>query len=101
MTYAQAKALLEEKGQTQLLQYYEELDESGKAKLLDAIENLNWSFEEDLANPVDMTGKGRDIRPISGMRYTEIEARKEELENIEIVVTHSDIVEDWFIGTEK
>lgn len=82
MTYAQAKALLEEKGQTQLLQYYDELDENGKAKLLDAIENLNWSFEEDLANPVDMTGKGRDIRPISGMRNAEIEARKAELEAI-------------------
>ena len=82
MTYAQAKALLEEKGQTQLLQYYDELDENGKAKLLDAIENLNWSFEEDLANPVDMTGKGRDIRPISGMRNAEIEARKAELEKI-------------------
>ncbi|MBQ8394939.1 MAG: UTP--glucose-1-phosphate uridylyltransferase [Clostridia bacterium] len=82
MTYAQAKALLEEKGQTQLLKYYDELDEAGKAKLLNAIENLNWSFEEDLAHPVDLTGKGRDIRPISGMRNAEIEARKEELEAI-------------------
>lgn len=82
MTYAQAKALLEEKGQTQLLKYYDELDEAGKAKLLTAIENLNWSFEDDLAHPVDLTGKGRDIRPISGMRNAEIEARKAELEAI-------------------
>ena len=80
MTYAQAKALLETKGQTQLLKYYDELDEAGKAKLLDAIENLNWDFEDSLANPVDLTGKGRDIRPISGMRNAEIEARKAELE---------------------
>ena len=82
MTYAQAKALLETKGQTQLLKYYDELDEAGKAKLLDAIENLNWDFEDSLANPVDLTGKGRDIRPISGMRNAEIEARKAELEAI-------------------
>ena len=82
MTYAQAKALLETKGQTQLLKYYDELDEAGKAKLLDAIENLNWDFEDSLANPVDLTGKGRDIRPISGMRNAEVEARKAELEAI-------------------
>ena len=82
MTYAQAKAVLEAKGQTQLLKYYEELDEAGKAKLLNAIEGLNWDFEDSLANPVDLTGKGRDIRPISGMRYAEIEARKAELEAI-------------------
>lgn len=82
MTYAQAKALLETKGQTQLLKYYDELDEAGKAKLLDAIENLNWDFEDSLANPVDLTGKGRDIRPISGMRNAEVEVRKAELEAI-------------------
>lgn len=82
MTYAQAKALLEAKEQTQLLQYYDELDEAGKAKLLDAIENLNWDFEDALAHPADLTGKGRDIRPIAGMRNAEIEARKAELESI-------------------
>ena len=30
MTYEQAKALLEEKGQAHLLKYYDELDEAGK-----------------------------------------------------------------------
>ena len=31
MQYQEAKELLERKGQTQLLKYYEELDENGKA----------------------------------------------------------------------
>ncbi len=82
MTYAQAKELLEKKGQTQLLQYYDELDEAGKAKLLSAIEEINWSFEEDLANPVDMSGKDRDIKPIEGLRVAAIEEKKAEFEGI-------------------
>lgn len=82
MNYSQAKELLEKKGQTQLLKYYDELDESGKAKLLDAIENLNWDFEDALANPADLTGKGRDIRPIPGLRDSEIQARKAEFEAV-------------------
>ena len=80
MTYAQAKTLLEQKGQTQLLQYYDELDEQGKQKLLTAIENMNWDCEEALSNPVDLSGKGRDIRPIQGLRQKEIEERKSEFE---------------------
>ncbi len=82
MTYAQAKELLEKKGQMQLLQYYDELDEAGKAKLLLAIENINWSFEDDLANPVDMSGKDRDIKPIGGLRVAAIEEKKAEFDAI-------------------
>ena len=82
MTYEQAKALLESKKQTQLLRYYDELDAAGKEKLLTAIENLNWDFEAALANPVDMSGKGRDIKPISGLRLSAIEAKKAEFEKI-------------------
>ncbi|MBR7161221.1 MAG: UTP--glucose-1-phosphate uridylyltransferase [Clostridia bacterium] len=80
MTYESAKALLEQKGQTQLLKYYDELDEADKQGLLTAIENLDWSFEEDLKNPVDLTGKDRDIKPIEGLRRAAIEARLEEFE---------------------
>lgn len=82
MNYCQAKELLERKGQTQLLKYYDELDAAGKEKLLTAIENLNWEFEEALANPVDMSGKDRDIRPIVGLRQTEIQNRKAEFEAV-------------------
>ena len=82
MNYEQAKSLLEQKGQTQLLRYYDELDETGKAKLLSAIENINWDFEDALANPVDMSGKDRDIRPIGGLRLKDIEKKKAEFETL-------------------
>ncbi len=80
MTYEQAKTLLQEKGQLQLLKYYDELDCAGKEKLLTAIENLNWEFEDALANPVDLTGKDRTIEPIDGLRLADIEKRKAEFE---------------------
>ena len=80
MNYEQAKALLEKKQQTQLLKYYDELDEAGKAILLDAIANIDWGFEYDLANPVDMSGKDRDIKPIGGLRLAEINEKYDAFE---------------------
>ncbi len=82
MTYEQAKQLLEEKGQTQLLQYYDELSESEKANLLQAIANITWDFEEELKNPADLSGKGRVILPIDGLRVADIEKKKAEYEKI-------------------
>ncbi len=80
MTYEQAKTLLEEKGQLQLLRYYDELDEAGKARLLAGIAEISWDFEEALANPADLTGKGRVIKPIDGLRLSAIEAKRAEYE---------------------
>lgn len=82
MTYQQAETLLKEKGQLQLLRYYGELDEQGKAKLLSAIEQLKWDFEDALAHPVDMSDQGRNITPIDGMRLPEIERRRAEFESV-------------------
>lgn len=82
MTFQQAQALLTEKGQTQLLKYYDELDANGKKNLLTAIENISWEFEGALANPVDMSGKDRDIKPIVGLRQAQIQAKKVEFEKI-------------------
>ena len=48
MNYEQAKALLEEKGQTQLLKFYDGLGKSEQEQLLTSIANLDWSFEETL-----------------------------------------------------
>ena len=84
MTYEQAKALLEEKGQAHLLKYYDELDSEGKAKLLEGIENIAWDFEDALANPVDLSGKGRSINPIDGLRRAEIEKKLAEYEAVGI-----------------
>ena len=80
MNYEQAKALLTEKNQMQLLAYYDELDDAGKKNLLDAIANIDWSFEDALANPVDMSGKDRALAPIDGFRRADIEKREQEFE---------------------
>ncbi len=82
MTYEQAKALLQEKNQMQLLAYYDELDCAGKEKLLTAIENINWEFEDALANPQDLSGKDRVIEPIDGLRIADIEGRKAEFKAV-------------------
>ncbi len=82
MTYERAKTLLEEKGQTQLLRYYDELSEEGKANLLAGIESIVWDFEADLCHPVDLSGKDREIQPIDGLKIPAIEARKVEFEKI-------------------
>ncbi len=82
MTYQQAKTLLQEKNQMQLLAYYDELDKQGKANLLLAIENISWDFEDALKNPVDMSGKDRDIHPINGLKLNDIEKSKEKFQTL-------------------
>lgn len=78
MTYEQAERLLKEKGQEQLLRFYEELNGAERSRLLEGIEKIDWSFEEVLKNPEDLSGKGRDIRPIEGMSLKDIKERREE-----------------------
>ena len=48
MTYEQAERLLKEKGQEQLLRFYEELNGAERSRLLEGIEKIDWSFEEVL-----------------------------------------------------
>ncbi len=78
MTYEQAERLLKEKGQEQLLRFYEELNGAERSRLLEGIEKIDWSFEDVLKNPEDLSGKGRDIRPIEGMSLKDIKERREE-----------------------
>lgn len=78
MTYEKTKTFLNEKGQGQLLRFYDELEETGKNRLLSEIEKIDWSFEEVLKNPEDLSGKNRRIEPIEGLRLEEIELRKGE-----------------------
>ena len=49
---------------------------------MEAIENINWDFEEALKNPTDLSGKGRVITPISGLKLSDIAKRKAEFEAI-------------------
>ena len=82
MNFEQAKALLAQKGQMQLLKYYDELDDAGKQNLLSSIAKINWEFEDALKNPVDMSGKDRVISPIDGLRLAYIEKRMDEYETV-------------------
>ncbi len=89
MTYEQAKILLSEKGQEQLLRFYETLSEAERENLLSGIEKIDWSFEEVLKNPEDLSGKNRFIEPIGGMRRPEIEERKEEFKKVGVKAIRS------------
>ena len=82
MNFEQAKALLAAHGQEHLLRYYDELSAQEQATLLQTIAEMDWSFEEELKNPTDLTGAGRDIKPIKGMDLPEIEQRRAEFEAI-------------------
>ena len=84
MTYKEALELLEQKNQTQLLRYYDELGEAGKKNLLTSIESIVWDFEQELNVPANVSPCGRDIRPIDGLKIPAIEARRSESENIGI-----------------
>lgn len=66
MTYEQAKALLKEKGQEQLLRFYDDLDEGGKARLLAGIGKIDWSFADVLAHPEDPERTGEQGRAHRG-----------------------------------
>ena len=80
MTYEEIQSLLREKGQEQLLRFYGDLDEGGKARLLDRIGQIDWSFAETFAHPEDLSGKGSRIEPIAGMRLPEIERSRAQFE---------------------
>ena len=75
MNYSEALEKLEKYGQTQLLRFYDELDETQKAALLDEIEKID--FTSINLEPLDAT-KGK-IEPIGVMKIAEIEAKKDEL----------------------
>ncbi len=79
MTLEQAKELLSAHGQTQLLRFYDRLDESGKARLLSAVEGIDWSFEDALREGGAAAQK-KDIRPIDGLKIADIAKKKAHFE---------------------
>lgn len=82
MNYGEIKKMLEERGQLQLLRYYGELSDGEREALLSAISEIDWSFERELENPSDLSGRDRDIKPIGGLRISDIEARRAEYEAV-------------------
>lgn len=84
MDFNQVKKLLEQKDQTQLLKYYDKLDDAGKERLLSLIAEIDWSFETILNTPQDLSIKPRDISPLAGLRVSDIEKKKDYYEAIGI-----------------
>lgn len=82
MTKEEAVDLLRKKGQEELLRYWDELNETERNNLLSAIETMDWSFEQVLNSPQDLSGKGSDIKPLDGLSLAEIEEKREHYKKI-------------------
>ena len=83
MNYEEIKALLEEKGQLQLLKYYDELSENEKSELLKSIELIDLSLPEILSNP-ELSNKRGVIEPLDAVTLGDIEKNRDEYEKIGI-----------------
>ncbi|MBE5938221.1 MAG: UDPGP type 1 family protein [Lachnospiraceae bacterium] len=83
MNYEETKALLEEKGQLQLLKYYDELSEDEKSELLKSIELIDLSLPEILSNP-ELSNKRGVIEPLDAVTLGDIEKNRDEYEKIGI-----------------
>lgn len=77
MEYERAKLFLSRRGQSQLLDYYEELDEEKRRILLDEIENVNFSVVKDIAKESKKKKLGK-IRPIEAITLEKIAKKKAE-----------------------
>ncbi len=79
MNYNEIESLLKEKNQTQLLRYYDELDESGKEELLNNISRIDFSLTDILKDP-ELEQKRGVLEPLDAVRLSEIEAKHDEYE---------------------
>ena len=75
-----AKALLEKYGQTQLLDYYGELDEKRRSELLSAIEGIDFTAISGVDFHTDR--KVGELSPADALSLAEVEAKKDEFEKI-------------------
>lgn len=81
MTYNDAYSLLEKHSQTQLLRFYNELDETEKSALLSQIEELDFSLLALTKNRNNYKKSGT-FSPLGAMTVSEIERRREEFEKV-------------------
>lgn len=79
MGYEEIKSLLEKKGQTQLLRFYDELDDAGKAELLESISRIDLSLPDILGEQESGQKRGK-LEPLDAVRLSEIEANRESYE---------------------
>ena len=81
MNYERAKTYLYQRGQEQLLEYYEELSESERKALLNQIENLNFSIIKNIEK--NKTVKRGKIQPAGdAVSVQEIKRRRMQFETV-------------------
>ena len=76
LTYEQAKELLKEQQQEQLLQYYDQLNEQEKGVLLRQISNLDFSLLDLLGE--ESGGERGKLEPLGAVTIDEIKERRDE-----------------------
>ncbi len=76
MLYEDVKAMLEKRGQEQLLKYYGNLSDSGKEELLANIQKIDFSVLDILKNPEMKQVRGV-IEPLNALGMDEIDAKKD------------------------
>lgn len=76
MDYNQIKLLLEEKGQSHLLAFYDELSDCEKENLLKQISNIDWSVVDVLAHKDEIKNRGK-FEPLGALEKEEIEQNKD------------------------
>lgn len=74
MTYSRAKALLQQYGQTQVLEYYDELSAGQQSALLSQIENMDFS---GLAPGGEQTMPLGELSPVPALSCADVERDKE------------------------
>lgn len=79
MDYERAKSYLEKRGQTHLLEYYDELSPNDREQLLKDIENTNFSAVTNLSTANAKRGK---ITPISAVTINDIKRRSAQFESV-------------------
>ncbi len=70
-------SMLAERGQTQVLRYFDGLTPDGQRELIRQIENIDWETVELWRDPEDLSGKG-EISPIEGLTLAQIKEKEAE-----------------------
>ncbi|MBE5927799.1 MAG: UDPGP type 1 family protein [Lachnospiraceae bacterium] len=82
MDYTEARLLLESKGQTHLLNYYDELTDEEKKELLAQIECIDFSVLAELEKKNNGENVRGDIKPLGALTVDEIEKNHDHYEKI-------------------
>ncbi len=83
MTYNEAKAVLAEHGQEQVLKGFDELSSELQDQLLRQISELDWDVI-DMINSTDEEEEKGDFSPLGAVEISEINERREEFEKVGI-----------------